>query len=222
VVTFSNPGIKATNVMMTDNTNLTATLNITPGALAAAAAAPNSSAPQQATNTYAIFGSHLRGLKIIYPSGVVIGPGSYDTVMIFSLTDKQVKETKEILLQHDMEEPIKWALPVAPAAASSTPAAPTRKALTSPIAINLSSVPISGTGMGTVVDIQYQDKPLLFTSSSDTALTLQLPTCPAAVPSNGCVWPTTGPAPTEIDVVFFYADKSQARYTIPVQPAAPK
>jgi hypothetical protein len=141
--------------------------------------------------------------------------------MTFSLTDEQVKADKFILVKHGDLDPLAFQLPAPPSAAS-TPAAPSLKPQTAPIAINAPSVIVSGVGMTKVVDVQFQDKPLLFTSASDTSLTVQTPACPVTNNTNGCVWPPTGPAPLEIDLVFIYADQTRARYSITVQPPTPK
>jgi hypothetical protein len=218
-VTFSNLGIRLTKLMKKDDLTWTGTVNITSDALSNASAAPDTST--KATNTYLITGSHLPKLKFLFPTGVVKGPVQRDTMLTFSLSDDQVKQTKNILVQFDDFEPVSFALP-APPSDSSTPAAPSLKAQTMPIAINAPSVTVSGTGMKKVTDVQFQDKPLVFTSASDTSLTVQTPQCPVTNNTNGCVWPPTGPAPSEIDLVFIYADQTKTRYAVAVQPPAPK
>jgi len=219
-LTFSNPGITATPPNQADPSGKiwTAMVNIASTALASASS-DGSSSPK-ATNSYLITGSHLKDLKILAPAGAALGDVNYETAVTFTLPDDAAKNAKVVLLQKDGIL-ITYALP-AQSSGSSTPATPTRKAQPAPIAINAPSVPVSGTGMSSVVDVQYQDKPLIFTSSSDSLLTVQLATCPATNILNGCVWPQSGPAPTEIDLVFKYSDNTQARYVVPVQPPTPK
>jgi hypothetical protein len=219
VVTFSNLGVRLTNLKKSNDLTWTGTVNITSDALSNASAAPDTAS--KATNTYMITGSHLRGLKFLVPPTIVPGPVQRDTVMTFSLTDDQVKANKYVIVQNGDLEPVSYALP-APPSDSSTPAAPSLKPQALPIAINAPSVTVSGSGMKKVVDVQFQDKPLVFTSVSDTSLTAQTPPCPVTNNTNGCVWPPTGPAPSEIDLVFIYADQTRTRYAIAVQPPAPK
>jgi hypothetical protein len=218
-ISFSNPGVRLSNPSKKDDLTWTGTVNISSDALTNASAAPDTAA--KATNTYMITGSHLGSLKFLFPPGVVKGPVQRDTMVTFSLTDDQAKADKYVVVQFGDQEPVSYALP-APASDSSTPAAPSLKSQAAPIAINAPSVIVSGTGMKKVVDVQFQDKPLVFTSSSDTSLTVQTPLCPAANNTNGCVWPPTGPAPSEIDLVFIYADQTRTRYAIAVQSPAPK
>jgi hypothetical protein len=212
-VTFSNPGVEARDDVavfrdgsgrLIDN-QLTVTLDIAPTALAMASAAPGSATvPQKPTNTYAISGSRLKDLQILVPSGVGIGPVNEETVVTFSLADDQAKATKGIVVQHGTDQPVYLALPDPPAAAGAAATPPKNKVDPQPktgIPPAQTSLPLTGAGMSQVVSVRYQDKPLVFTTSSDTALTLQLP----ALSSPG------------IDVVFVYADKTMAQYFIPVQ-----
>jgi hypothetical protein len=216
--TFSNPGIHLTNPAKKDDLTWTGTVNITSDALSNASAAPDPSS--KATNTYMITGSHLRDLKFLFPPNVVLGPVQRDTMVTFSLTDDQVKD-KYVIVQYGEFEPVSYALPAPPSDSSAT-AAPSLKPQATPIAINAPSVTVSGVGMKKVLDVQFQDKPLVFTSASDTSLTVQTPPCPVTNNTNGCVWPPTGPAPSEIDLVFIYADQTRTRYAISVQPPTPK
>jgi hypothetical protein len=205
-VTFSNPAVTATNVVVSDDTHLTATLNI--GANAAAAASTvsdTSNASPKATNTYAIVGSRLSGLRILVPTGVPINEPRADTLVTFSLTDDQAKAYKSIVVQHNTDQPIVVALPAPPAAtaASSTPAPkPSCKKPATGIPIGTPSVTLAGTGMSQVVDVRYLDAPLLWTSSSDTSLTIQqLPTL----------------VPPGIEVTFVLGDRSMVSCFVPVQ-----
>ena len=216
-LTFSS-GVTATNIAAPDDTHITATLDISPSALATASPAPSgSAAPQKSTNTYAISGSRLKDLKIEAPAGVGIGPVNEETVVTFSLTDEQAKATKSIVVRHGTDEPVVLALPDPPAAAgtAATPAKPSIKAQpVAGIASGLQTLTVTGTGMSQVVDIQYQDRPIKFTSNVDTSLTLTF-----LFADNGNPVPLSSPG---IDVVFFYADKSKAQYFIPVQKSGPQ
>jgi hypothetical protein len=205
-VTFSNPGITATNVVVSDDTHLTATLNIAANAAAAASSVSDTSnASPKATNTYAIVGSRLSGLRIVVPAGVPINEPRADTLVTFSLTDDQAKAYKSIVVQHNTDQLIVVALPAPPAApgASSTPAPkPSCKKPATGIPIGMPSVTLAGTGMSQVVDVRYLDAPLVWTSSSDTSLTIQqLPTL----------------VPPGIELTFVLGDRSMVSCFVPVQ-----
>ena len=192
-VTFSNPGITASDWRVAGKTKLMVTLDI-----AAGAGLP------PPTNTYAIYGSRLKDLKILVPTGVQIGPVNEETLVTFSLTDAQAKATKGLVLQHRGDPPVYRALPDPPAAGGGTTTAPKNSIDTQPkagIPATQKSVPLTGSGMSQVVSVRYQDQPLGFTTNSDKALTLQLPAL----------------APPGIDVIFVYADKTMIQYFIPVQ-----
>jgi hypothetical protein len=209
-VTFSNPGITASNVHVVDDRHLTATFNITPTAgTATTVASDTSGSSQKATNTYAILGSRLSDLTILIPipAGVSVEHDG-QTLVTFSLTDDQAKAFKTIIVRHSTDEPLVVPLPPPPAAPSATPPKPSIKAQPpAGIAIGTTSLTVTGTGMSQVISVRYLDAPLTFTSSSDTVLTIrQLPTL----------------APPGIDVVFVYADKSMASYFIPVQTPGPQ
>jgi hypothetical protein len=209
VVNFSNPGIAATDVNVIDDTHLTVTLNISPNAGAAASTGSDASgASQKPTNTYAITGSKLLDLKILFPLGVPLNDHPSDTLVTFSLTDEQAKASRGIVVQHGTDQPVVLTLPLPPGAPSATPPKPSIKAQPATgIPIGQTSLPVTGTGMSQVVSVRYLDMPLRFTSSSDTALTIQqLPTL----------------TPPGIEVLFVYADKSMASYFIPVQKSGPQ
>jgi hypothetical protein len=207
-VTFANPGIVASDVTVQDDTHLKVKLNIAPNA---GAAGPTTSettgASQKATNTYAISGSKLSGVRILVPSGVSIDEPRADTLITFSLTDEQAKSFKSIVVQHNTDQPIVVALPSPPPA----PSAPAPKPSIKPqppagIPIGTNTLTVSGTGMSQVVSVRYLDAPIAFTASSDTALTIQqLPTL-------------TQPG---IELIFVYGDKSMTSYFIPVQVPGP-
>jgi hypothetical protein len=202
-VTFNNQGITATNVVVVDDTHLTVTLNIMPNAAATASAISDpSSAAQKPTNTYAISGSRLAGLRMLVPAGVPI-EGS-DTLATFSFTDDQAKAYKSIVVQHNTEQPIVVTLPAAPAAptAGATSPKPSCKRPATGITIGSPSVTVNGTGMSQVVGVRYLDTPLPWTSSSDTTLTIQqLPTL----------------VPPGIELTFILGDRSMTSCFIPVQ-----
>jgi len=205
-VTFSNPGITATNIVVGDDTHLTATLNIAANAAAAASTVSDtSSASPKATNTYAIVGSRLSGLRILVPAGVPINEPRADTLVTFSLTDDQAKAYKSIVVQHNTDQPIVVALPAPPAAPGASPTPATKPSCKKPatgIPIGTPSVTLAGTGMSQVVDVRYLDAPLVWTSSSDTSLTIQqLPTL----------------LPPGIELTFVLGDRSMVSCFVPVQ-----
>jgi hypothetical protein len=205
-VTFSNSGVTAADLHVNSPTEFTATVNVAPTA-----------ALQKPTNTYAIYGSRLKDLQILAPQGVQTGPVNEDTLVTFSLTDEQVKAAKGggLVVQHGTDAPIYYALPDPPAAAgaSATPTKPSIKAQpTSGIPATQQSLDLTGTGMSQVVSVRYQDKPLNFTTSSDTAMKLSF-----ILPDGTNVLSSPG-----IDVVVIYADKSMAQYYIPVQKPGPQ
>ena len=207
-VIFSNPGITASNVQVIDNTRLAVTLNISPTAGSAASVAADSLGPsQKATNTYAITGSRLSDLSILVPPGIPVEHYA-QTLVTFSLSDDQAKAFKSIVVRHGMDQPVIVILPAPPTTSSTAPPKPSIKAQSGTgVAVGTSSLTVSGTGMSQVISVRYLETPLAFTSSSDTALTIQqLPTL----------------APPGIEVVFVYADKSMTPYFIPVQTPGPK
>jgi len=198
-VSFGNTGITASNLQVLSSTQLQVTVNISADA-----------GLQKPTNTYEIRGSQLKGLKILDPRGISLGINT-DTLVTFSLTDDLAKSTKGIVVQHDDDAPVYFALPDAPSggAAASTPKNSIDPQPKAGIPPTQTSLGLTGSGMSQVVSVRFQDKPMKFTSSSDKALTLALDKL-----ADGTAITLANPG---MDVVFVYADKSMAQYFIPVQ-----
>jgi hypothetical protein len=163
--------------------------------------------PQKASNRFAISGLRLSSVRFVEPA---IEPDFLsDTLVTFGLTDDQVKQYKNLVLEYGagqrMIQPLSPATPPAPAARSLTaqPAAG--------IPVAQTSLPISGTGMSQVVAIRYNDQALPFNVVSDTKLNLQL-----TAPQTG----KTVLAAPGIVVVVEYLDKSLVPYSIPVAAAS--
>jgi hypothetical protein len=162
-VSFSAPGILATNEQVNSFTELKVNLHVTP------------------TNIFAISGSRLTGLKILSPPAERLS--STDTLITFALTDDQVKQFKSVRLEDASHRQFIQALPAATPASTTTPAPTLKAQAAAGIPTTQTSLTISGTGMSQVVAVRYLNTNLAFTAASDTALTLQLPVPPL---------PTTG------------------------------
>jgi hypothetical protein len=164
--------------------------------------------PQKASNRYAISGVRLSSLRFVEPA---IEPDFVsDTLVTFGLTDDQVKQYKNLVLQYGAGQRLIQALsPAAP------PTPPARSLTAQPAAgipvTTQTPLTISGTGMSQVVAIRYNDQALPFNPVSDTKLNLTL------------IAPQTGKtvlAAPGIVVVFEYLDKSLVPYSIPVAAAS--
>jgi hypothetical protein len=164
--------------------------------------------PQKASNRFAISGVRLSSLRFIEPA---IEPDfQSDTLVTFGLTDDQVKQYKNLVLQYGAGQRTIQALNPTP------PPAPPARSLTAQPAAGIPAstqtpLTISGTGMSQVVAIRYNDQALPFSVVSDTKLNLTL------------IAPQTGKtvlAAPGIVVVVEYLDKSLVPYSIPVAAAS--
>jgi hypothetical protein len=208
-VTFSNPGVVAVSnsIQQAGSSAFTATVNISADAGVTATAGL-----QKPPNTYAIYGSRLKDLKILFPPGIQIGSVNEDTLVTFSLTDDQVKATKGLVVQHGSDPPIYRPLPDPPSGAAPAASPPSVKPHDA-VAIGTGSVDLAGTGMSKVVGVLYQGKALGFTSNADAALTLTFKLIDGTAVQL---------APPGIDVVFVYADKTMQPYFLPVKKPLPQ
>lgn len=193
---FGSSGISAParTVDSTAKDQLHATLEIPPAA------------PQKPSNRFAISGVRLSSLRIVEPA--VEPDFQSDTLVIFGLTDDQVKQYKNLVLQYGQGQ--RMLQPLNPP----TPTPPARSLTAQPkggIPATQTSVPISGNGMTQVVAIRYNDQALSFSVDSDTKLTLQL-IAPQTLK-------TVLAAPAIVVVVEYY-DKSLVPYSIPVSAAS--
>jgi hypothetical protein len=169
-----------------------------------------STTPQRAANRYAISGAGLTSLRIVEPQ--VEPDFQSDTLVTFALTDDQVKQYKNLVLQYGagqrMIQPLSPAPAPAPAARSidAQPAAG--------VSASLTSIPVTGTGMSQVVSVRYNDQPLAFNLVSDKKLTVQL-----TIPQSGKA-ALSILSPPGIVLVFVYSDKTLVPYPIPVAAAS--
>jgi hypothetical protein len=186
-VKFSIPEMKGDSGAVANATQMSATVR-----------AP-ATAPQKPTNTLAITGSGLTGLQIVAPP--VTPDYQSAELVIFSLTEDQAK-AKNIILQDATGRRYLQAMPSATPAAAKAPSVKAQPK--EGIPASQTTLALTGNGMSQVVAVRYLSTFLSFTSSSDTDLTLQLPT-PLAAPG--------------IEVVFVYQDKTLAPYLIPVAAA---